>query len=244
MNADELKKMYQFETSYWWHVGKLRILEALIQSCEMPKNPKILDVGCGTGVATKFLQKFGDVEGIDISEEAVRFCQERGVSKARIGDACNLPYQNEQFDLVVAADVLEHIDDDVSVMQEMCRVLKKDGYLIVTCPAHKFLWSEHDEALGHRRRYTRKELVTKLEVAGFEVRRISYSVFFAFPIIFVYRMWQAFFMRSGFPKTSYVVLPKFINRLLIKALGVEAKSLSLINLPIGVTINAIAKKQG
>lgn len=242
MNKKELEKMYQLEATYWWHVGKLKILEALIRFCRLPQNAQILDVGCGTGIVIQFLQKFGSPEGIDISEDAVRFCQKRRTNKVGVGNALSLPYRDKSFNLVVAADLLEHIEDDVKAIQQMRRVLKKGGFLIVTVPAHKFLWSEHDEALGHRRRYTRNELLTKLKTVGFEIKRINYSVFFAFPIIFIYRTLQVFFVRSGFPKTSYVILPKFINRFLIKLLALEAKLFSFINLPIGVTINVIAKK--
>lgn len=236
--------MYQLEATYWWHVGKLKILEALIRFCGLPQNAQILDVGCGTGSVIQFLQKFGAPEGIDISEEAVRFCQKRGISKVSVGNASSLPYKDKSFDFVIASDLLEHIEDDVIAIQQMHRVLKKGGFLIITVPAHKFLWSEHDEALGHRRRYTRNELLTKLKTAGFEVERINYSVFFAFPIIFIYRTLQVFFIRSGSPKTSYVILPEFINRFLIKSLDFEAKLFSFVNLPIGVTINVIAKNKG
>ena len=100
------------------------------------------------------LRRFGDVSGLDMGLAALRHARARGLAVAR-GSAENLPVGDAQLDVVVALDVLEHLDDDRRALDEILRVLRPGGVLLATVPAYPFLWSSHDEALGHRRRYRR-----------------------------------------------------------------------------------------
>lgn len=243
MNKNELEKMYKLEHTYWWHVGKLVILKQLLKNIlDDYSDPIIVDCGCGTGAVTKFLGEFGTVHGFDLADVAVDCCVESGLSNIQKADIVSLPYKNNFADIIVSADILEHIGDDIEALKELHRVLMPGGELIITVPAYKFLWSEHDEALGHKRRYTRVELRHKLQIAGFNIEHESYSVMFLFPIIFLFRTWQAFFSRSTFPQTSYVILPKPLNNLGIKIIELEAYLMRFIRLPLGVTLNVVAKK--
>ena len=94
-----------------------------------------------------------------------------------------LPFADDQFDLIALLDTVEHIADELAVLQECQRVLKPGGRLIVTVPAFMWLWSYNDEINDHERRYTAPELQMKLELTGLRVRRISYNNFFLFPLI-------------------------------------------------------------
>jgi SAM-dependent methyltransferase len=142
-----------------------------------------------------------------------------------------------------ALDVLEHVDDDLQALNEFQRVLRPDGFLLVTVPAYRFLWSEHDEALAHRRRYSASELHVKLTRAGFRVLKRSYVVFFAFFPIATYRLFRGLFPKDPFtPKASHVVLPAFLNRFLIASLKLEAYLTRAINLPMGTSIVVLAQK--
>jgi SAM-dependent methyltransferase len=153
-----------------------------------------------------------------------------------------LPFANESFDLVTALDVLEHIDDDLSALKELRRTMKTDGTLFVTVPAYGFLWSEHDEALHHRRRYAASELRNKLTRCGFRVQRISYYISTLFFPILVARFLQSIFKKSVEPSTSHILLPNWLNSLLIWILDVERGILNWMNFPFGVSLLCIARK--
>src|SRR5260370_39392094 len=128
---------------------------------------RILDVGCGTGTMLTHLASCGKAAGVDIDEEAIGFCRERGLQDVRLGEAANLPFADGSFDLVTALDVVEHLDDDVGALVEMKRVLRPDGHILVTVPAHRFLWGDQDEVNMHKRRYTAPELRRRLAESGF-----------------------------------------------------------------------------
>ncbi len=248
MNTNEYAKMSQFEKDYWWHRGRLNLLDVLIKKYAPKKeNYTILEVGCGTGENTSYLSKYGNVTGIDISAEAISFCEKRGLKDIYLTDILNASpdqpyYKKSGYDVILALDVLEHIQDDVRAMQKIHELLSDDGIFIATVPAHKFLWSEHDEALHHKRRYHSLEIKKKLADAGFKVIKKSYFIFTFFPIIVLYRLWGNIFGKSAYPKTSYVILPKFLNSLLYKLLKFESLLIDKIDLPAGVTIITVARK--
>ncbi|OGC47200.1 hypothetical protein A2886_00960 [candidate division WWE3 bacterium RIFCSPHIGHO2_01_FULL_42_13] len=246
MNYKEYENMEKFEKSYWWHRGRLYLLEKLINSHFQKKrgDAQLLEVGSGTGETVKFLSNFGKVTGIDVSERAVEFCRSKGLENIILGDINELDLSEHKntYDAVFALDTMEHIQDDVGAMKRINEMLKEEGLLFLTVPAHKFLWSEHDEALHHKRRYHSLELLQKLRDAGFEPIKKSYFVFTAFFPILFFRTWNTVFGRSAYPKTSYVMLPKILNDFATNVLKLEAKIIQKINFPIGTTIVAVAKK--
>src|SRR5215472_12984960 len=185
MNQAEYETMYRLETYYWWFVARRQLVTGLVrEQIADPKRSRILDVGCGTGANREALTSYGAVFGADLSAEALSFSRSRAdgpLTRSRIE---RLSFIDGCFDLITALDVLEHADDDLSSMDELYRALRPGGLLIVTVPAYGFLWSEHDEALHHRRRYAASELRNKLSRVGFEIERISYFItFLFFPIL-------------------------------------------------------------
>ena len=246
MKSAEIQKMADMETNYWWHIGKRYLVRSLVECYFGEKRDlNILEIGCGTGGLTQTLISFGDVTGFDISSEAVEFCKEKGLQNVLVQDVTKLdttPY-NGKFDLILALDVLEHLQDDVLAMKKVRDMLKDGGYFFVNVPAHKFLWSEHDEALEHKRRYHRVELTKKLKDAGFEIASNSYFVTLISPLIILYRMYGNIFGKSAYPKTSYVLLPKVLNDLLVNLLKLEAKLVLRMHIPFGVTLNIVARKK-
>ena len=246
MNTKEYQQMEKFEKTYWWHRGRLYLIDKLVKAYfPKQKEPrKFLEVGCGTGATLKVLSKFGHITGIDISKKAVAHCRKKGFKDIILGDinSLNLRGYKNSLDAVFALDVLEHIQDDGEMMTRAKKMLKEGGLFIITVPAHKFLWSEHDEALHHKRRYHSLEITQKLEDAGLEVVKKSYFVFFAFAPIVFFRTWNSIFGRSAYPKTSYVILPKILNDLATNFLKLETKMLQRKGIPIGTTLVVIAKK--
>lgn len=244
MLKQEYKVMENFEKEYWWHQGKRYLIKKLMNEYFPRRRLNILEVGCGTGELTQQLQEHHNVMGIDMAQEAIDSCKEKGIRDVYKKDIFELDTTKlrDKFDLVLALDVMEHIQEDVEAMKIINILLKRDGYFFVNVPAHKFLWSGHDEALQHKRRYTKYELLQKLELASFKIVSQSYFVSFVFPIILLYRTWGNIFNRTTYPKTSYVLLPAFVNRILTKMLVFEANLSRIISLRVGTTITVVAKK--
>lgn len=244
MNKNEYKKMEEFEKDYWWHRGKRFVLKDILKKYAPGKSKEVLEMGCGAGTITEILSRNHKVLGIDVSEEAIHICHKKGLSNTELRDIFDLDtkkYKNH-FDICISLDVLEHIQEDKKAMKIVYDVLKPQGAFIVNVPAHKFLWSEHDEALQHKRRYTRYELRRKLEESGFNIVKETYFVSFVFPIIVFYRTWGNLFHRGAYPKTSYVKLNDSLNNFFTKLLEIETKLIRKSSLPLGTTLIMVAKK--
>jgi SAM-dependent methyltransferase len=243
MERDEYQIMYDLENHYWWFVARRNLITEIVRrEAGEKEGRRIFDVGCGTGANLAAISRYGRSFGVDLANEAIRLCRRRGLKDLAISNMENLAYLSESFDIITALDVLEHIDDDLRAMDELFRICKTGGMLLVTVPAYGFLWSEHDEALHHRRRYAAHELRNKLTVAGFEIERCSYfitSLFF--PILFI-RILQGIFKNSTHPKTSHVELPGLFSKMIIWLLAMEQWLIRYINLPFGVSIVCTARK--
>ncbi len=245
LRAEErLRECAWLEGFYWWFVGRRHILRLLRRKVlNRPPGLPALDVGCGTGRILSDLQEEGRAVGLDLLEEALRMARERGCRMLVCGDAHRLPFRENSFGLVTALDVLEHLDDDLGALKEMHRVLAPGGYLLLTVPALKILWSEHDEALEHRRRYSPSELRRKVVGAGFEVSKLTYAITFLFPPILLFRLLQRLAgRRRRRAKTAHIIFPWPINAAFTATLFLEAWLLPHISLPIGVSLICVAKK--
>ena len=265
MAPTELTKMARLEERYWWFVGRRFIVRSLLQRFWKPTvstqhsalrtqnsapifaprtlHPTlILDLGCGTGGSFSLLRNFGTVVGLDISPLALKLAREKGMKHLVLSSAENLPFADNCFDIVAALDVLEHLDDDCQALREIWRVLKPNGAFVFTVPAFMSLWSVHDIALAHKRRYLWQEIHDKVVQAGFQVRLLSYAICPLLPVVFVFRKMQNLFMRGRKPATALIELPSPLNRLLIELLKLEAALIPLVRLPFGVSLVGLAEK--
>jgi SAM-dependent methyltransferase len=242
MKSELINTEKELEESYWWFVGRRTILERVLRRFAK-RSRMAVDVGCGSGRNMQMLSHYSEwIMGLDRSPAALDLAAARGLPIA-CADAHALPMPNCSVDLLSALDVIEHLEDDMRALKEFHRVLQPEGLLLVTVPAYRFLWSEHDEALMHRRRYVASELHAKLTGSGFRVLKRSYAVFFAFYPIAFYRLFRGLFPKDAFaPQASHVVLPAFLNNLLILLLKVEARMMEAINLPWGTSIVVLAEK--
>lgn len=237
------------EDVHWWFVGRRRILLQILDRYigrGRDGGRRILDVGCGTGTMLTHLASFGNAQGVDIDEEAVGYCHERGLRDVSLGEAAELPFPDGTFDLVTALDVVEHLDDDVSALREMGRVLRAEGYLLVTVPAHRFMWGDQDEVNMHKRRYAAAELRERLGASGFNVLRVSYMNAFLFPPIATIRLLRRLQHRIR-PRTTArsdfrYPAPRPLNFLLALVFGAEAPIVRRVDIPIGVSVLALAQK--
>ncbi len=237
--------MNRVEDSHWWYVGRRAILEEFLrQIIQNPKsqipNPKILDVGCGTGGNLEMLANFGAAEGVDVSDDALEFCQSKGLTVHK-GLAENLPFADETFDVVTALDVVEHLDDDVAGLKEMHRVLKAGGKTLIFVPAFMWLWGVQDDVSNHRIRYTKKQITERLQSAGFEIERATYAnwTFFA-PILGGRTLMKITGIR---PESENNVNVSALNGVFGKLFGAERFWLKNFDFPFGVSIVVVAGKK-
>jgi SAM-dependent methyltransferase len=242
MQAHHYPILYQVEETHWWYLGRRRIIQCLVEKIRSTLNnpaPRILDVGCGTGANLKMLSTLGRAEGVDISAQAVDFCHERGLSSVKLGAIEDLPYADESFDIVTALDVVEHLDDDVSGLREIRRVLGEDGRLLVFVPAFMFLWGVQDDVSNHRRRYTLPGLVNALEASGFGIEWASYAnISFFLPVLVVRSVMRWLGLRAD---TEYGINISLLNGVFSSLFAAERFILNR-GIPFGVSAVCIARR--
>src|SRR4051794_37695370 len=146
MNPAEYERMFDNEDHYWWFVSRRELVVETVRRLPMPRAPRLVDVGCGTGATAEALHRFGIVTGVDMSPMALECCRRRGLERLMQGVAEALPLADDSADVLVATDILEHLDDDLAALREFHRVLRPGGHAVITVPAYRMLWSEHDEA--------------------------------------------------------------------------------------------------
>jgi SAM-dependent methyltransferase len=248
--------MDEVEGSHWWFVGRRSILESFLKSIESRlqaasrEEPakagtqnaiRILDIGCGTGANLEMLSQFGEAEGVDVSDDALEFCRQKGLN-AQKGLAERLPFDDGTFDLTTALDVVEHLDDDVAGLREMHRVTKKGGFSLIFVPAYMFLWGVQDDVSNHRIRYTKKQIVGRLKAAGYTIERATYAnwTFFA-PILAGRTLMRVTGIK---PESENNVNISALNGVFGKLFGAERFWLKNFNFPFGVSIVIVARKDG
>jgi SAM-dependent methyltransferase len=240
VRTDELERLADFEEWYWWHRGRRSIVCRLLERFAPPR-ARILDVGCGTGATTAALRPFGSVSGVDTGLAGLRHARAHGLAVAR-GSAEKLPVGDAKLDVAVALDVLEHLDDDRRALAEILRVLRPGGVLLATVPAYPFLWSSHDEALDHRRRYRRGELRERLLAAGFEITLCSHVMASILPPVMAVRLTERWWRRRAPATSGYLTLPRPMNDLLARLVSLGGYLVPFLTLPFGLSIVAVARK--
>lgn len=244
MKKEEYQVLYNLEDHYWWYLKLRELVISSLDHLYSQRNLKILDAGCGTGGMLKSLNGF-DTIGLELSPEAIKFCNKRGLKNIVQGSVTNLPFPDDYFDVVISLDVLYHMDveDDEQALQEAQRVLKDNGRLLLHLPAYNFLKSEHDVAISTKHRYTKGELSRKLKNQGFEIEKISYRNTILFPIILVARLFKKFGVKNQANISSDLKpLPKGLNYFLASILSIENRILQRTGLPFGLSLFCIARK--
>jgi SAM-dependent methyltransferase len=189
MDKGYFRDYYNYERNHWWFRARSEILRKYIErNIALATRLKILNVGVATGASTTMLQRFGEVTSLEYDQDCIDFIQDKVDFDIIQGSILQLPFQNNTFDLVCAFDVIEHVEDDTKAVEELCRVAKATGNVLITVPAFMSLWSQHDDINHHFRRYTRTSLLEIFKnTMGGRIQFASYFNFFLFPVIFLAR---------------------------------------------------------
>jgi len=241
MHLNEYEKMYRVEDRDWWFVSRRELVLSHLKRFSKVNRPVILDIGCGTGATARLLSEHGEVIGLDFSKLALEACEKRDLKNLLKGSATQIPLADESVDVIVATDIIEHLDNDSAALKEFQRVLKKTGFAIITVPAYQFLWSEHDEALMHRRRYTSGLLGQRVKAAGLAMKYHGYALSLLFPLALM-RLLKRKKSKETAPEAQHVDLPAFANQMLIRFQRLENRLFWFRSLPWGLSVVSIVEK--
>lgn len=237
--------MAAVEDRHFWFVGtRIVIMDVLRRALgDRLNGARVLDVGCGTGFTLTKLPDGVNAVGLDASEHALAHTRRRSSATLVRGSATSLPFAAETFDAVLCLDVLEHLDDDRAAAAEIQRILRPGGVALVTVPAFQMLWSDHDEALAHRRRYRLREIEKVLESTGLTLEIATYYNALLFPAIAAVRTLSK--LRRARPtgaETHVSVPPSPVNAVLTRVLASERHVIGHARFPAGVSCLLVARK--
>jgi SAM-dependent methyltransferase len=234
-------RMAELDQLHWWFIARRRILEALIRRVVRPKKrARVLEVGCGTGHNLPMLKKFGKVEASELDSSARALASKRlrrEVKQAKLPDLTM--FERNGYDLIALLDVLEHVPDDVAALRAIHMRLKPGGALVLTVPANAWMWSAHDAAHHHFRRYSKKRLKQLFLMSGLQVQLLSYFNTLLFPPIALALVLEKLTGRAS----AVERLPAApVNWLLEKLFGLERALVGRLPMPFGVSLVAVVRR--
>jgi SAM-dependent methyltransferase len=232
----------EIEQDHWWFVGRRKLFGWLIRALDLSPDVCALDAGTSTGTNLRLLRELGftNVEGVDISPAAKEFCERKQLGIVTIGDLCALPYGDNRFDLVLATDVIEHLDADGQAVAELFRVVKPGGHVLITVPAFPSLWGLQDIVAHHKRRYRKHQLLQLLSARGLQCRQVFYFNFVLFAPIWLAR--QIIRLAGVRLRSENDVNSSSLNRVLRWIFTADVWSARWLSPPFGVSILALCTK--
>jgi len=241
MDRDVYKAMAAEEDTHWWFVGRRAVLRALIARRAAPPNgSRVLDMGCGSGGNLAMLSEFGTVEGIEYDADARALAAARGVGPVKAGALPgDLDVPDGAFRLIGLFDVLEHIEQDGAALQTLGRKLAPGGRLVISVPALPWLWSQHDVAHHHFRRYTRAGLASTIRTSGLTLEICGHFNTLLFPIALAQRGVQKL---TGLGTAAAAQPARPVNAGLAAIFAAERHLIGRVPLPIGLSLFAVAAR--
>jgi SAM-dependent methyltransferase len=239
MERSVYREMAELDQRHWWYRARREVLADLIRREAMPAtNGRILEIGCGTGHNLEMLGKFGKVDALELDEEARAIAEKRlgrTVMSAPLPGLAGVPDRN--YDLIAVLDVIEHIDDDHAALAAIAAKLKPGGKLVMTVPAHQWMWSAHDVVNHHKRRYSKGALRRLIEGSPLRLDRIGYFNSLLFPLAVAER----FSSRLRGKDDADVKLPSApLNAALERVFAAERHVVGRLPLPPGLSLFAVA----
>jgi len=234
-------RMAELDQDHWWFLARRRILKALIaRVVRPPKKARILEIGCGTGHNLAMLKAFGRIEASEFDRCARALANKRHRGKVREARLPDLSmFERNGYDLIALLDVLEHVPDDLAALRAIHMRLRPGGALLLTVPANPWMWSAHDAAHHHFRRYTRKQLRELFLRAGLEVQLLSYFNSLLFPLIAPARVVGKIRRKES---ADDKLPSEPVNSVLNAIFGLEAAFIGRIPMPFGVSLVAIVRR--
>ena len=231
-------RMAELDERHWWYRARREILADLIRR-KIPLRPqaRILEIGCGTGHNLMMLRRFGSVDGIEIDPAARQIASKRlghGVKDAPLPALTGI--EPHAYDMVAILDVLEHVEEDREALVSIAKRLKPGGKILITVPAHPWMWSAHDVVNHHKRRYTRASLAAVVEAAGLKLEMMSWFNSLLFPVAAAAR---AIGRLRGKEDSDDKMPSGPVNRVLELVFGAERYALGRLPFPPGVSLVAI-----
>jgi SAM-dependent methyltransferase len=241
--------MLDVDEHHWWYRGRRQIIRAELDQLPLPSPARILDAGCGSGRTLEELVDYGTVAGLELNSDAAEMARGRGLGEVHVGRLEELPWPPESFDLITCLDVIEHVPDDLAALRELRRVIAPGAWLLATVPAYQVLWSYHDEANHHYRRYERSTLRTAVIDAGWRIERMTSFNTLLFPPAAVVRLAQRRLRRNGERQNDQRfdlhLGPTWLNGILERPLRAEASWLRRGHtLPAGLSLLAVLQNTG
>jgi SAM-dependent methyltransferase len=183
---DGLHSLYKIENSHFWFLNRKEYIADLFDRY-ISKNNKIIEVGAGTGNVSNMLRSRGySIAAGELHIEGLRMARGHGLCELYQFDIFNPPFR-EHFDTVCAFDVIEHFDNDTGALKKIHGMLKNDGQVIITVPAHRWLWNSEDVLARHKRRYDLKRIRSIFTASGFEIIETRHFFTFIIPLLFIRR---------------------------------------------------------
>jgi SAM-dependent methyltransferase len=241
MDASVYQRMAELDSAHWWFIARRQILEELIRrEVRPPTDAKILEIGCGTGHNLEMLGKFGRVEATELDATA------RGIATQRLGRAvlsAALPdlsmFAADTFDLIALLDVLEHVADDEAALRAIRERLKPGGKLLVTVPGNPWMWSAHDRAHHHFRRYPKRALTALAAKTGYAADLVSPFNSLLFPAIAAARILAKAIGRES---ADDAMPPAPVNAVLRTVFALERPFIGRVPMPFGVSLVAVLRR--
>ena len=246
MDRQYYEEYYSLERHHWWFRVREKILRDQLRKVIPGNNPRILNVGAATGRTSEMLSDFGDVVSLEYDEHCCDFLRAETDIDVIQGSVLDLPFEDQQFDVVCAFDVIEHVEDDWRAMQELQRVCKYEGILCVTVPAFMQLWSHHDVVNHHYRRYRLPELLSLLLPESYELIKCTYFNTFLFPPILAFRTMSRMLAWRRNGKTAgsdFSIVPRrsLLNGLFYLIFSLERPWLFRGRFPFGVSLLVLCR---
>ena len=233
------KEMAELDQRHWWYRARREVIAALIRRRAMPpKNAHILEIGCGTGHNLAMLGRFGEVDALELDEEARTIAEQRlgrKVMSAPLPEIQGVPERH--YDLIGAFDVIEHIDDDVAALESIASRLKPSGKLVVTVPAHSWMWSAHDVVNHHKRRYSKRSLKRLIEASPLKLETLGYFNSLLFPLAVAERLSSK---ALGKDNAEVKLPPAALNAALERAFAAERHLIGRVPMSVGLSLFAVA----
>ena len=231
-------RMAELDQTHWWYTARRQILSAFIaREIRPPAGARILEIGCATGHNVPMLRRFGTVDAVEMDGESRVTASKRlgiDVRDAWLPELVGVP--EHHYDLVALLDVIEHVGDDRAALAAIARRLRPGGRILLTVPAHQWMWSGHDVLNHHHRRYSRKALVALVRDSGLKLDRIGYFNSILFPLAVAARMARKLTGKEG---KDDALPPAAVNRLFAALFGAEAYLLGRVPLPPGLSLVAV-----